>query len=493
MLNFTNLKRLFILLPVLFIGCAESGDDYPDVDGATPVITFPYVTIQSEAGADFTVEATITDSDGLSTVQVIASTFLIQNTIDIIGIYGEPLTEYELSYKMSIPDVFVDPAQLYEIMIVATDVGGRVTTERTYVSTDGDATKPIITGAPNAVMTIVTDGVNSVDYTLSFTVTDNKGLKDLTVSVEGLSSFSSETIEIAGGALSYDYSRTLTFPGTITSYNASIVGHDLFENEVSYNFVFSLYDGIPDYDKMYLIENGTTNADLVSDVYGVPMMVARTDAFTYTAYYYTQSANTKVYIIDGKTSLSGFYIGIDPNDSSAIISDIDTAEPFVLPLANTYYKLMINVEDMIYSIESYEPNDTDNIYTDDDYIEYSYGGSYGSQVLSFCLAGEGLPAPASSWSTSNGYPLTRDAVNPYLYSAEMSLTAGGTINFTISPEHEWGWWPEPYWRFSSDANIAEEANAKNAGGNYSLTVPATATYKFEFDMHLLRSKIYPIE
>jgi plastocyanin len=111
------------------------------------------------------------------------------------------------------------------------------------------------------------------------------------------------------------------------------------------------------------------------------------------------------------------------------------------------------------------------------------------------LAGKGLPG-VGEWSPSNLLVLTQDASNKFLFYAQMNLTAGTKVEFTITPKHSWGWWLEPFWRFENgDTDSKEnEFNTKNTGHNMTtVTVKNTGKYMFKFDTHLLRSRLYLID
>ena len=67
-------------------------------------------------------------------------------------------------------------------------------------------------------------------------------------------------------------------------------------------------------------------------------------------------------------------------------------------------------------------------------------------------------------------------------------------SYTITPYDPFGdKWLEPYWRWGgSTSTTGFASNVKNGGSNPKISVKA-GTYIFEFDTHLLRSKLYPKE
>ncbi len=99
--RFLNLA-LWMLFSAVLCGTGCSDDvTYPDVDGQEPVATLKTTHIQSGAGHDFTIEGTLTDADGISSIKLECADLNLNKTIDLITIYGEPQKSYELSYKFN--------------------------------------------------------------------------------------------------------------------------------------------------------------------------------------------------------------------------------------------------------------------------------------------------------------------------------------------------------------------------------------------------------
>lgn len=87
--------------------------------------------------------------------------------------------------------------------------------------------------------------------------------------------------------------------------------------------------------------------------------------------------------------------------------------------------------------------------------------------------------------------LKQDSENKFLFSVEMTLEAGNTIDFNVQTKHTWGWWPEPFWRWDSKEN--PEKHVLNGGENPAKwQINTSGKYMFKFDSHLKRSKLYPI-
>ena len=104
--------------------------------------------IQTAAGRTFTIEGTLTDADGISTIHLQCEELYLNKTIDLIEIYGEPQTEYELSYNFAMPSDEI--GDLYMVTVTTTDTGGRSVTQDVKVTLDGDFEDPVfVSGAPD--------------------------------------------------------------------------------------------------------------------------------------------------------------------------------------------------------------------------------------------------------------------------------------------------------------------------------------------------------
>ena len=107
------------------------------------------------------------------------------------------------------------------------------------------------------------------------------------------------------------------------------------------------------------------------------------------------------------------------------------------------------------------------------------------------MAGTGFKG--MSWSTNQLLELVQDTDNPYLFTAECIAEDKGSFECTITPYDPFGnKWLEPYWRWNGSTSTGFASNVKNGGDNPKISVKA-GTYIFEFDTHLLRSKLYPKE
>lgn len=106
--------------------CGDDTPDWPTVDGNPPTVTLESESITAAPGTTFQIKATVTDADGISEIQLHCPGLFLEKTISITDIYGEPLKEYNLDYKVNVDASEV--ADSFEVNVTATDVAGKSTT-----------------------------------------------------------------------------------------------------------------------------------------------------------------------------------------------------------------------------------------------------------------------------------------------------------------------------------------------------------------------------
>lgn len=464
----------------LLTGCSDE-NGFTDVDGQAPIISLTTDHIQSEIGRRFTISGLIKDNDGLKSIRLINADLYLDKTIDLLAIYDEMVYEYNLAYSFTTPRT--QEGDSFVIKVLVTDVGGRMVEQDLLVTMDGDFTAPIFTTAPSGTMAVLIK--ENTTLNLKFSVTDDKALNRVEITIPEIGI--NETLAVEGTAFSYN--QSLTLPSEAGEYNLTLTAYDNFELSTTRNCIISVSD-MPDFPKMYLTDVATAE-ELNSDLFGIPMLIERTEPFTYKARYYAEAAGTEVRFVPQKTDFSPICFGINPNSENELTDEPDNSLPIVLA-EKGYYEITFNVLSGDYSVEKYQPTDEalpigSTILLDPAQPEHT-------TIFRMGLAGAGLPG-VDNWATANALILTQDSDNPYLLYAEMDLEAGGQIEFTITRTHDWGWWPEPFYRFESGAvdSGENEYNTLNGGNNMNkVSVLRGGRYKFVFDSHLLRSKFYPI-
>ena len=451
--------------------CSDDDNNFTAVDNQQPQISMTD-HLQVEIGSEFIITGKITDQDGIRSISLRCPDMYLDKTIDMLEIYGDSLIkEYDLSYKYDAPDDWTETMQM-NVDVTVEDVVGNVSTTTLLVTPDGDYTAPTFTANFPAEITVQ---LTAPILSLNYTVTDNKGLKYITVKIPELEI--NDSIP-TGDVAEYNLSREYELPGTVASYAMTVTLGDQFDNVNTYT---STVNVSADFPKMYL-SDVTGESQLTTDLYGVPMLIDHPEEFVYEARYYNYEPGREIWFIPQKTGFAPVRFGLDPS-TGKITNDTEKAQPIVLDEV-AYYQINFNTQTGEYSATTYTP-------TDDPFPQGQMFTENGiEQPYELSLAGAGLPG-VGNWSTADPYLLTADPENPYHFYAEMTLTAGTVIEFTITPKSASGWWPSPFWRFENGDNDSgeNEYHTLNNGNNMTkVTVKTTGKYRFDFDTHLLRSK-----
>lgn len=491
-----------LVIPVMagsVLSCS-SDDGYSAVDNQVPTITLASERVQTEAGRAFTIEGVITDADGIKSINLKNEGMMLDKTINLLELYDKLQTEYELkyTYQRQYTTDWTD-ASSFPVLITVEDVVGNKQTATVTVTADGDFTNPTFTVAPSADVTVLVGP--RPKFKLNCSVTDNKVLKQIHVVSADLGI---DEVIPTGDTSEFSLSKEYVMPaGEVASYNMAITVSDTFDNETTTNTTISVSE-MPDFEKMYLADVEDVR-DLSSDVYGVPMLIDHTGEYEYTAHYYNQKAGTKVRFIPQMTDFEPICFGPDADNNSIFSNDPSVSQSIVLNEV-AYYEIKFNTVTGVYSVNTYVPAPVTVTLHGKNYTypltlngttTFDFGDDSGDQPAQLCLAGANLPDGTPGWTTNqnNGaYILQQDAKNPYLLYREGTYEAGQKIEFTISATHWWGWWPEPFWRF--DGSQYNEKHTLNGGDNMKgdgAVVPATGKYRFEFDYHLLRSRLIPVK
>lgn len=490
---------------VFVTGCSDD-NGYPDVDGESPVVALKTSHIQSGAGHDFTIEGTLTDADGISAIKLQCADLYLNKTIDLIEIYGEPQTSYDLSYKFSISRDEV--GEQFTVKVTVVDVGGRETSQDVLITMDGDFENPVFSLAPDKAITVLMKADRNPQYTLNFTVTDDRKLDYATIEIPELTGFETRTVS-AEGQSSLTFKEVIVFPNVSRVYTINLAAYDAVGNSVTTTCSLTVSE-MPDFEKMYLADVAT-DEELNSDVFGVPMVINHTGEYQYKARYYNKAAGTEIFFLPQKTSFTPICFGLDPEDSNKLTDDPELAKPIVLDTPNVYYEIDINVKQSTYSIKTYSVTEAT------DPINYEYGQlcdmprDAGEPQFNFYIGWGDSPQNAGE------HLFVQDANNPHLFyypaaGETWSLESGEEMNFIISNYHPNGWWDQVEWRCDNSTDIEkfgyfskadnvnpnwEGTNRKWADGSsvqdywMKPTITKGGNYRFEFDAHLGRGKIVP--
>lgn len=490
---------------VFVTGCSDD-NGYADVDGQSPVAELKADHIRSGAGHDFTIEGTLTDADGISAIKLQCADLYLNKTIDLIEIYGEPQTSYDLSYKFSISRDEV--GEQFTVKVTVVDVGGRETSQDVLITMDGDFENPVFSLAPDKAITVLMKADRNPQYTLNFTVTDDRKLDYATIEIPELTGFETRTVS-AEGQSSLTFKEVIVFPNVSQVYTINLAAYDAVGNSVTTTCSLTVSE-MPDFEKMYLADVAT-DEELNSDVFGVPMVINHTGEYQYKARYYNKAAGTEIFFLPQKTSFTPICFGLDPEDSNKLTDDPELAKPIVLDAPNVYYEIDINVKQSTYSIKTYSVTEAT------DPINYEYGQlcdmprNEGEPQFNFYIGWGDSPQNAGE------HLFVQDANNPHLFyypatGSTWSLQSGEEMNFIISNYHPNGYWDQVEWRCDNSTDIEKFgyfSKANNVNPNWEGTnrqwwdgssvqdnwmkpvVTNGGNYRFEFDAHLGRGKIVP--
>lgn len=491
----------FFSLALWTTGCSDD-DGFADVDGQSPAMTLTTDHIQSAAGRSFTIEGTLTDTDGIASISLVCPDLYLNKTIDLIEIYGEPQTTYELSYSYNFKAN--ELGESFTVTVTVTDVGGRQVSQDVLVTMDGDFESPIFTVEPAPELTVLIAA--ETGFTLNFSASDDRALDYVVIDIPGLPGFENYQID-AEGQKERDFSERITFPSEEATYEMTLTVVDKVGNQESTVSVINVSE-MQNFPKMYLADVATT-AELNSDVFGVPMVINHPAEYQYRARYYNKTAGTEIFFLPQKTDFAPICFGLDPNDNTKLTYDPETAQPIVLEEAGVYYEIDFNVLDLTYSMRTYSVDEATNP------MKYEYGSNTfwdadAQANIAFYIGWGGDPKDAGN------HLFVQDEKNPHLfyYPAEGATWTqeAGEMNFIITNYHPSGWWDNVEWRcdnstepekfgyFSKAGDVNpnwEGVNQKWEDGSAVLdnwvkpTVSVTGNYRFEFDAHLGRGKIVP--
>lgn len=484
------------LLALIATGCSEDVG-YPDVDGQAPTMTLTTEHIKSGAGHDFTIEGKLIDEDGISAVRLECKDLYLNKTIDLIEIYGEPKKSYDLKYSFAL--AADELGEQFTVKVTVVDVGGRETSQDVLITMDGDFEDPKFVVAPaegSMVAMLLRDG-SVAPYEMSLEMSDDRGLKSLYYNIEGSENYT-KTIDI-NGVKSFTYSLNIDLPAVKKDYPMTLVITDTADKTDTIKCTISVTD-VMDFEKMYLADVAT-DAELNSDVFGVPMRIDHVGEFKYEAIYYNREAGTEVFFLPQKTSFLPTCYGLDPSDDTKLTDNPADAKPFVLDQANTYYKININILEKTYDIswysveEAVDPWPSSMIYGKETMDKWNDGGS---TMMTFTF---GL----TSSNPTEVVSFVQDSTNPHLFycSDLMNLTSGEKMNFIIHNYHTDQWWN--FVRWCSDSETEPEIFGYYSGSTFKNenytgptngndvwskpTVNVSGTYRFYFDSHLGRAKL----
>lgn len=440
--------------------CRDDEKKWEVVDGGTPQINLALSRIRTDYDLQFKIRGTIKDADGISSIRLVCPGLSLDKTIDIIGIYDEPLKEYDLDYAYTVKqDYLTDFTGSYEIDVTVTDVAGNTETKTVTVTFDADFQAPTFLQAPDSEVTVLIK--DQTLFNLKFTVEDNRNLDFVEIDLEGVEGYPVR-IE-ANGEPKIVYSQKLELPSAAKNYNLTITAQDMpaQDDEVRTTVVKSVIkvQDLPDFDRVYLADVASAE-ELNADVFGVPMACDHVGPFQYRVRYYNATAGTQVCFIPQKTDFFPICFGPDPDKEGFLGDNPETSGKITLNEAGVYYQFDFNTKTGVYSYKTYsiadasDPIETmtygqEQLNTWNDWNApwwqpWTFGPSYISgQTVADRISKNGEYKTHSIIEVK----MVRDATNPHIWvSEDWDLKAGETDEWVMHNWHNDGWWNYTGWR-----------------------------------------------
>lgn len=436
-----------LLLLTTFYGCKD--DEY--ANDTTPPSVQPEETEAHKApGMEYVIKAKITEDTGLKSI-------LIQNKelgLDEKINFGRGLVkDFTLTYPFEIPKDLPTTDQAYPIKLTVEDVSGKCSVKEIALYLNKDIDAPIFVIAPQAKRVIVFEENRTElpNYKLYFEMKDKAGLTSLNIRCDilGLNQTVSlnQTEEMYELSVDLDAINDYTFVYTLTDNSGFTT------TATALVCVVSRYQPVS-YTTLYLTDV-FTDAALNEDEFGIPVVMDRidSDGFKFELSFYNTTNNKEVLLLTDANTMSkaGFGRAVD----GVLYKEADAHElvaenKITVPLKG-YYKIEVDLEQMIYTLTPYTPN---------------------IPILSTLrFTGEKI-AEQNDWWLAD-YALTiADSSNPYEIYKDFEIMGGGCFKVANDPD----WNPQFGCTPSSGPNVIFK---KGESANY---YPQSAgKYRFSFN------------
>ncbi|MEL7118649.1 MAG: hypothetical protein AAFO07_04390 [Bacteroidota bacterium] len=452
----------FFLGLLLFIGCEKEEFEFPD---SMPRIVGDQ-DLRSMPGSTVTINTSISDPAGLTAVALTYAPWGLSETRSL----GSSETAYDFTYELEVP-TSADVGSTHELILTATNINDIVTTYSISLVLDLDVTSPNINN--NTDLSGVTFLGDGDDVVIEIEAFDNDAIATFSITGGSLS----EVVNV--GAAAYTYTRGLNIQAE-GAYEFIVEVTDVEGNVSTETFTVAALNAT---GTMFLADVDN-DAALQSDLMGVPMLIntfAGEDSLgkVFEALYYSAAPNTEVRFLPNENSFSPMTIGAASEDGKLTASGDVTVAPVILP-EEGYYRILIDLRDLSYTVETYTP-------TDDPHPTIIFMGT-GVNVngQSTCI-NNADGSDGACWWFGSGKELTPDANNPYRFTGVVELydydpDVSDDNNGFILGANLAGW--SPFWRFDSGAN--PQATVPNGGENFTFESDAYGMYNVTFDTHLNR-------
>lgn len=476
-----NMRRNLLLAGMLLCSTGVmltscDNDDFKDVDGKSPEINLEADVFHIEPGMNFNIKGTITDADGIKAITLTCPELYLNKTIDILAIYGEPKTSYDLDYTFQ--SERHGDGENFTVTVAVTDMGDRVTEALVSANIDADYTAPYFSAKPGDEITVLIKKETKIKINLE--IGDNRVVDYATINLVKVVNGKEQPVEgfplrIEGGEKTLVYKNAIPVPNEPATYKAYIMACDREVQDpphvIETTSTIKVME-LPNFDEIYLADVATA-AELNSDMFGVPMVMDHIGDYKYRVIYYNEKAGTEVCFLGQKTDFGPICFAPSKDNPAELGDDPDDVNKIKLDKAGMYYEFTVDTYNRTMSTRTYSPAEAiDPVmhlhYGQDDLNTWWETNNLGDIWWQEFYFGPGD-------GPRNITHMEQDLKNPHIYHCyDMAFAGGDETNFMIHNWHHDGWWNFVTWRSESKV----EPSKFVFYGNYH---PETPHYESNMD------------
>ena len=125
-----------LVLACASTACSDDNETWPSVDGKNPEIAIDKSVIGGRPGQTLHITGTVNDADGLSQITLECLPLYLDKRIDLLSIYGEAKSSYELDYQIT--SDLSEAGDKFDVLVSAFDVLGNSTSTTVTIDMNGD-------------------------------------------------------------------------------------------------------------------------------------------------------------------------------------------------------------------------------------------------------------------------------------------------------------------------------------------------------------------
>lgn len=478
-----KLSFLFLNLLVLIfviISCSEENKNEGIVLEYGPLITMDSLHIKSEIGDFIEISGKAEANKGLKSIIIECEQLSIFE--EILFDDGQAVQEYTFESKYILTQNVLEDE--FIITITCIDNTGDFVTRKLLLTVVRDKTPPEFIATPEQYIRKIAH--EEVHVPIAFELNDNRGLETVFIKVPELNICKEIKIE-EDNNLYFFYEDVLILPPIVGNYNIEIQAIDKNSNTREWISEISIEDLI-DFEKMYLTDNLTIE-ELNKNIFGSPMLIDHKGNYTYETQYYSAKEGTEIFFIPQRKDFKPFCFGVDVRDESLLTEDPYFSKPIILP-EKGYYAISFNTLTGKYIIKPYSPKDDPLDIGGDIPLNPNDPNNNETIPLEIGLVGSGIPGKPS-WATADPLLFIQDTSNKYQHFVDMNLSEGISLQVIIHHKHPEGKWDYMFWRF--DNGNDPQKTIYKGGNNSNVRIPKSGNYRFVFDSHLNRAKLYLLD